>query len=89
LTEKDEERKQRELEVQRRELQKMELLAKLAEQVPYFAAIQAATSKLDHVTANILNSQYHKAEFHRGFGPMNGLVSCKFTSYNRSALRLL
>jgi hypothetical protein len=72
LSEREEERRQKELELERKELQRMELLARLAEQVPYFAAIQSATSKLDHVTANILNSQYHREDFGRGFGPMNG-----------------
>ena len=72
LSEKEEERRQKELEMERKELQRMELLARLAEQVPYFAAIQSATSKLDHVTASILNSQYHREDFGRGFGPMNG-----------------
>lgn len=59
----------------RKESERLELLNKLAEQVPYFDALQNAVSRLDHVTTSVLGHQYNKpATPTRGFNPMNGFT---------------
>ena len=53
----------------------MALLLKLAEQVPYFEAIQNVSSKLDHITASVKGHEYFKGEdLTRGHIPLNGFT---------------
>ena len=75
LVEREEDKKRRMLEIQQEEQRRLELLAKLAEQVPYWENIQAATSKLDHITAAAKGQEYVKGEeLTRGYIPMNGFT---------------
>lgn len=53
----------------------MELLAKLAQQVPYWESIQNIESRLDHVTAAVKGQEYVKGEeLTRGHLPLNGFA---------------
>jgi hypothetical protein len=75
LVEREEDKKRRILDLQQQEQRRLELLAKLAEQVPYWENIQAATSKLDHITAAARGQEYVKGEdLTRGYIPMNGFT---------------
>lgn len=82
-------RKQREIELEQQEEQKMELLRKLAEQVPYWEAIQNATADLSHVTASVKAQQYvQPAELGRGYIPMNGFDDNTYMHDSRHRLAM-
>ena len=54
---------------------------RLAQQVPYYQAMQEAHSKLDHVTASVRNQEYIPThESYRGHIAMNGFDDKKVTS---------
>ena len=73
--EREEDKKRQLQEAQQQEQHRLELLAKLAEQVPYWESIQAATSKLDYITAAARAQEYIKGEeMTRGYIPLNGFT---------------
>jgi hypothetical protein len=75
LIEKLEDKKRRHLEYEVQEQKRLQLLEKLAQQVPYWENIQAATSKLEHITAAAKGHEYIKGEeLTRGYIPMNGFT---------------
>jgi hypothetical protein len=75
LIEREEEKKRKEEEYKQIEQKKIEYLAKLAQQVPYWDAIQNVSSKLDYITAAAKTHEYIKGEdFARGYMPLNGFT---------------
>mmetsp|Transcript_1565 Transcript_1565/g.2187 ORF Transcript_1565/g.2187 Transcript_1565/m.2187 type:complete len:658 (+) Transcript_1565:66-2039(+) len=78
------------------EMHRLKVLAMLAEEVPYWEAIQQAESKLDHVTASVRGHEYipllpDDLSLARGHIGMNGFTDQKTISDSRfrlvSALR--
>ncbi len=74
IDEKEQLKRKMALDLEMREMRRIEWLSKLAEQVPYFDAIQNAHSMLDHVTAAVKNQEYIKVDYTRGFLPLNGFT---------------
>lgn len=75
LVEREEERKRKEEEYNKQEQRRLELLAKIAEQVPYWENIQNATSKLDYITIAARGQEYVKGEEPgRGHMPLHGFT---------------
>lgn len=89
---KEEERKLRLEEELRSEERRVELLQKLASQVPYWDKVQNAKANLSHITAAVAAQAYVQVEEGgRGFLPLNGFTDGKIVSDPRfrlvSALR--
>lgn len=71
------------------ELRRGELLNKLAEQVPYFDAIQSVESRLDYITAAADAQRYQKPEeISRGHHALNGFADVKLFQDARFRLGL-
>lgn len=75
---KEEERRKKEEELAAEEGRRLELLMKLAQQVPYWENMQNIQSKLDHITASAKGWEYIPGEeMSRGFLPINGFADVK------------
>lgn len=73
--EKEDEKRRKEEDLRLKECRRMEWLAKLAEQVPYWEAMQNAQSKLDHITASAKAWEYIGVDDPgRGYLPLNGFA---------------
>lgn len=84
---KEEEKKRKEEELKQNEIKKLELLAKIAEQCPYWDNIQNVESKLDYITIAALNSMYQKGEdLTRGHIPMMGFTDKEIIKDSRFKL---
>jgi len=84
---KEEEKRRKDLQHVEAEARKMDLLMRLAAQVPYYDDIQNATSKLDHVTAAAQAHIYQgvQEEF-RGFMRATGFADTKIIADARFRL---
>jgi len=84
-----EEQRRKEKKHLEEEARRLDILNKLAEQVPYWDALQAAESKLDHVTAAVEAQKYQKPEeVSRGHLSMNGFTDQKLFKDARFRLGL-
>lgn len=85
--EKEARKRAKEAELAAEELKRIEILNKLAQQVPYFDAIQDASSKLDHITASAKAQEYiqHDAPT-RGYIPLNGFTDVRVIKDTRFRL---
>jgi hypothetical protein len=73
--EKEDEKRRKEEDLRLKECRRMEWLSKLAEQVPYWEAMQNAQSKLDHITASAKAWEYIGVDDPgRGYLPLNGFA---------------
>jgi hypothetical protein len=71
------------------EMRRGELLNRLAEQVPYFDAIQSIESRLDHVTVAADAQKYQKREEEtRGHLALNGFADARLFQDARFRLGL-
>ena len=76
--EKEDEKRRKEEELRLKECRRMEWLSKLAEQVPYWEAMQNAQSKLDHITASAKAWEYIGVDDPgRGYLPLNGFADIR------------
>lgn len=73
--EKERLRKKQEEELQQKEVMRLELLAKIVEQCPYWEGLQNVHSKLDHITTAAAQAMYQKGEdLTRGHMPLQGFA---------------
>jgi hypothetical protein len=87
LVEREEERRRKEEAFHQQEQRRLELLAKMAEQVPYWENIQNATSKLEHITAAARGHEYIKGDDPvRGYMPLNGFTERQVFSDARARI---
>jgi hypothetical protein len=92
IAQKEEARREREAQrLLEEELHRLKVLDMLAAEVPYWEAVQQASSKLDHVTASVLAHQYVPLEedalaLARGHMNLNGFTDQKTIKDSRFRL---